>query len=195
MSDEKKKEDELLNSDYDGIKEYDNDLPRWWLWLFYLTIVFTPVYVFWAHVYPGHSQEEWLAMGLAEIEAKKSAAAEKLATTKVSDGDENEAILALAKDGGALTRGQAVYGARCAACHGGLGEGLIGPNLTDEYWIHGGTPVDMKRVIVEGVLAKGMVSWKGILSDTEMNEVVAFMVSLKGTNPANAKPPQGEKVG
>ncbi len=178
--------DELLNSNYDGIQEYDNDLPRWWVALFYITIAYAVVYVGYYHLGPGPNSEEGLASSLAAIESRKVVAPKAV----VADAD---ALLALVSDQTRLASGKAVYTARCVACHGPDGQGLVGPNLTDEYWIHGGKISDIQKTVREGVLEKGMLAWKGVIPDAEIDDVTAFVYSIRGTNPANPKAPQGDK--
>jgi len=185
-----KKQDELLSSEYDGIKEYDNMLPRWWVYLFYITIVFAPVYTWYYHFGPGLLGENELAADMQLLEQQKLA-------FKQANGPKvrnEEDLLALVADKAIITKGQQVYVAKCAACHGQKGEGLVGPNLTDKYWIHGGKLTQIRTTIEEGVLAKGMLAWKALLPSEDIESVVAFIRSLKDTAPANAKAPQGDLV-
>lgn len=185
MSD--KKEDKLLDSNYDGIEEYDNDLPRWWVYLFYGTIIFAVIYTIYYHVGgPGLSAEENLKIAMAEIDQMKGAVTKDSATP--SD------LLSLVKDSGRNAAGGQVFSARCMPCHGAKGEGVVGPNLTDDHWIHGGKISDIKKVIEEGVLSKGMLAWKGQISDDEITNVTIYVWNLYGTNPPNAKAPDGTKI-
>jgi cytochrome c oxidase cbb3-type subunit 3 len=189
----KKDEDKILNGSYDGITEYDNDLPQWWVWLFYITIIFSGFYIGWYHYYPGKNNEIKLAEGMKQIESMKIAS--NAATTSVGSMRLDEAgLFKLVSDSKALEVGKNVYVAKCAMCHANAGEGLIGPNLTDDYWIHGAKLEQIRTVIENGVLEKGMLAWKGQISATEIDSVVAYIRSLHGTNPANAKAPQGELV-
>ncbi len=181
------KQDELLNSNYDGIQEYDNDLPRWWLYLFYITIAFGVVYVGYYMFGPGQSQEQIVIAQLAD-DAKRAAA------SAPAEGPSGDSLLALASNQDALKKGHEVFVARCVACHGPDGQGLIGPNLTDKYWIHGGKITDLVKVVENGVLDKGMLAWKGVLQPAEIHAVVAYIWSIRGTNPANPKAPQGDLV-
>jgi cytochrome c oxidase cbb3-type subunit 3 len=105
----------------------------------------------------------------------------------------NEETVTLAADAGALSSGKDIYDKNCASCHGFGGEGLVGPNLTDEYWVHGGGIKNIFKIIKYGVPQKGMISWQTQLSPTQMQEVGSYIVSLANTNPPNAKPPEGEK--
>ena len=173
--------------DYDGIHEFDNDLPPWWRYLFYATIAFSLVYVVNYHVMGGKLQE-------AEYEAEMQAAS--LLHPPTEEGSINEKTdFKVLTDAGALDKGKTAYLQNCAACHGQEGEGKIGPNLTDEYWLHGGDVNQVFKTIKFGVTEKGMVAWNGKLSKDQILEVSSYILSLKGSNPAGAKEPQGEKVG
>lgn len=186
-----KRSDELLENEHDGIREYDNDLPRWWVSLFHLTIVISIGYTIYAHVWPGVNVDRDLSLQMTEIAAARSRA--EVAASLGSGNLEND-LFAKVSDTGAISAGKSVYAARCAACHGMNGEGLIGPNLTDDHWLHGGRIVEILSVVEKGVLDKGMLAWKGILKDEEIRDVTAFVWSIHGTNPSNAKAPQGEIV-
>lgn len=176
--------DKLLTSAYDGIQEYDNDLPQWWVWLFVLTIVFAGAYSVYYYSGAGPTQEEYLAADLKSIEALRPKSA------SAPSGD----LLALVSDSAVLEKGKGIYVARCAVCHVADGGGMIGPNLTDDYWLHGGTIEAVHTVIVEGVPEKGMMSWKNMIPPDEINAVTAYVWTLRGTTPAKAKEPQGELV-
>ena len=181
-----KKQDELLNSNYDGIQEYDNDLPRWWQALFMITIVFGVVYVIAYHITSNFSSEANLQAELKLISAQSQAAP----VAKVSA----ESLLALAKSSDHLAAGKSTFQTNCLPCHGPEGQGLVGPNLTDNYWIHGGAITDIRNIIEVGVPDKGMIAWKGLLTSAQMDELSAFIFSIRGTNPANPKAPQGEPI-
>ncbi len=181
--------DELLSHSYDGIQEYDNDLPRWWVWLFVLTIVWGVWRVVYYHMGPGLLQEEQLAVSMEALEKQRAAHA----PASVKPVGEAE-LLAMAKDSTTLAAGKTLYEANCFACHLQQGQGLVGPNLTDEYWIHGGTIGQIHTVIAEGVPDKGMIAWKEKFTPEEINAVTAFIWTLRGTNPPNPKKPEGELV-
>jgi cytochrome c oxidase cbb3-type subunit III len=171
--------------DFDGIQEYDNDLPPWWKYMFYVTIVFAVGYMLHYHVFrTGMLQEEEYEMEMQQ--------AALIASQNVEDPNA-ETNFEVLTDAGALESGKALYLQNCAACHGQAGEGTVGPNLTDEYWIHGGDVNDIFRTIKFGVPSKGMVPWQGKLTKDQMLEVSSYILSLKGTNPPNAKEAQGEK--
>ena len=176
-------EDRLLDHEYDGIKEYDNPLPRWWLWIFYATIVFVPLY----YVLPGRLGEN--GGNVAEYDAEVAAykAEQPAAPPTIS----SEVLLALSKDREAVEEGREVYARNCVACHGADGGGVIGPNLTDNAWIHGGAPSAIHYTVVVGVLAKGMPGWERLLKPEALDQVVAYVISLQGTKPATPKAPEG----
>lgn len=182
-----KEKDVLLDHDYDGITELDNQLPPWWKFLFYFTIVFAVVYMLYFHVFNiGNLQEEEYAAEVKQFEIQQTA----LQKTSVMI---NENTVTILTDAGSLFSGKEIFTKNCAACHGNYGEGLVGPNLTDDYWINGGSIKDIFRTIRDGVPEKGMISWKSQLNPKQMQEVGSYIKSLYGTNPPNAKPPQGEK--
>lgn len=174
----------LLHHDYDGIQELDNNLPPWWKWLFYSTIIFAVVYLFFFHIAggPGSDQEY-----LSEVqEAQKTMAEYKLVNNVVSA--ESAQFLS---DIGTLSAGKEIFTKHCVACHLDDGGGSVGPNLTDNYWIHGNNPKDLFLVISNGVPEKGMISWKSQLSPNQIQEVASYVRSLKGTSPKVPKAPQG----
>ena len=177
-----------LDHNYDGIRELDNHLPPWWTYLFYLTIVFAVVYMFVYHVsgsLPLQEEEYANEISLAE-EQKASMVTEDSGPTI----DENNAEFT--DEPSALANGQKVYISQCAACHKEKGEGGIGPNLTDEYWLHGGSFKEIFYTIKYGVPEKGMIAWEPLLSPVQMRDVSSYIKTLAGTNPPNAKDPQGE---
>ncbi|HQH28854.1 MAG TPA: cbb3-type cytochrome c oxidase N-terminal domain-containing protein [Oligoflexia bacterium] len=182
--------DTLLSHDYDGIKEYDNNLPLWWLGLFWLTIFFSAGYVLYYHYGPGPSAEQVLALQVEIAEKERLARMPQTA----EPASVEQALLKLASNTEALAAGKQVYDTRCLACHAAQGQGLVGPNLTDDFWIHGGKITDVKRIVEEGVLAKGMLAWKALLSERELDSVVAYRWSLHGSNPPNPKAPEGAHV-
>lgn len=178
-----KDEDRLLEHEYDGIREYDNPLPRWWLWIFYATILFVPFY----YVAPGFMGEGpgMVAAYEADVAAHKASLPPQPAAM------DDATLLAVLNDADELKEGGEVFTKNCAACHRADGGGLIGPNLTDAAWIHGGAPSAIYQTISAGVLAKGMPAWDRILKPDELKEVAAYVMSLKGSNPPSPKAPEG----
>jgi cytochrome c oxidase cbb3-type subunit 3 len=182
--------DRLLDHDIDGIREYDNPLPRWWVNLFWATILFAVLYV--ANVIPGVGSGEGR---IANYEADVAAALLKREALDAQSGPvTSEGLLALAANPTIVDQGERRFGATCSPCHRADGGGVIGPNLTDDYWIHGGTPVQIHKTVTEGVTEKGMPAWGQVLSPDDLQAVVAYVLSIRGSNPANAKAPQGERI-
>lgn len=180
-------DDKLLDHSYDGIQEYDNPMPRWWVWVFWATIVFSVAYYFLPA--PFGEGPGMVAQYEADV-AKHQASQPAQAAPTVSD----DQLSQLASNAAALADGKTVYETNCAACHRADGGGLIGPNLTDDAWIHGGTPTQVHHTIAVGVLEKGMPPWERILKPEQLNNVTAYVLSLKGTNPPNPKAPEGPAV-
>ncbi|NDK56339.1 c-type cytochrome [Pontibacter fetidus] len=171
--------------DFDGIQEYDNDLPPWWKMMFYVSIVFAVGYMLHYHVFKtGSLQAEEYEMEM-----------EQAALIAAATPDDPNAVTDYKPltDATALESGKKIFSTNCAACHGPEGQGTVGPNLTDEYWLHGGDVNEVFKTVKYGVPAKGMVPWQGKLTKDQILEVSSYILSLKGSNPANAKEPQGEK--
>lgn len=175
--------------DYDGIREYDNRLPNWWLWTLIVTVVFGYGYWMYFHTFDsGMSSREAYLAEMAEAEA--AAAARAAARGALTD----EALLAFALDDAKVGDGKAVFAQYCVACHGPEAAGLIGPNLTDNHWINGGgKPTAILQVVTTGVAAKGMPAWGPLLGPDKVEQVVAYVLTLKGKNVAG-KAPEGELV-
>lgn len=183
--------DILMDHEYDGIMELDNKLPPWWLYMFYFTIVFGVFYVGYYHFSDGLSQEEEYLAEMAVAEAQK---AEFLASAANNVDESNAEVLT---DATALANGKEKFETLCVACHAATGGSTqnppgVGPNLTDEYWLHGGGVKNIFKTIKYGVPAKGMISWEAQLSPRQIQEVASYIISLEGSNPPNAKDPQGE---
>lgn len=182
----------IAGHNYDGIQEYDNPMPGWWLWIFWATIVFAPIYILGVHVFGFiDTYEDDLQESLTELQDIRSAY--ELENPSFEPTEEN--LAAYEDDQDAIAAGQALFSANCVACHGPAGGGLIGPNLTDDYWIHGPTNQDIYRIITDGVLDKGMTPWESVLSPEERAHLVAYIRSLEGTDPPEAREPQGEYYG
>lgn len=163
----------LLDHNYDGIQELDNNLPRWWVWLFYITIIFSAVYLVYYHVTrTGDLQAAEYANEMKIGEQIKNGAMGKF--------EGSIASLQPSKDAAELERGKQTYGKYCAPCHRVDGGGLVGPNLTDDYWIHGSSYTDSVKVIWNGVPAKGMITWKTVLKPDEIQAVASYIYTLRG---------------
>ena len=181
-------EDEIiLDHNYDGIRELDNNLPPWWLYGFYLTIVFAVIYMARYHIFNGdNQQQEYLnevAAAKIEIEAYKKTAKNLVDVNTVT----------MLTDASDLTSGKKIFSERCVACHKTDGGGGIGPNLTDDYWILGGGIKNIFKTISEGGRdGKGMIAWKQDLKPLEIAQVASYVMSLKGTTPAAPKAPEGD---
>jgi cytochrome c oxidase cbb3-type subunit 3 len=178
--------DILLDHDYDGIKELDNALPPWWKYGFYITIVVAFIYIIAYHVTGtglNPTQEYAAQMDAARIAKEKYDAENK---DKV---DETKVPMA---DAEGIEKGRSIYKDNCVACHGQLGEGGAGPNLTDDYWIHKGSLNDVYASIKNGYPDKGMQSWIIKFNPKEISQIASFIKTLKGSNPPGAKAPQGD---
>jgi cytochrome c oxidase cbb3-type subunit 3 len=180
--------DVLLDHDYDGIKELDNALPPWWKWGFYITVVLAFVYIFNFHVFgTGQNPEQEYAAEMAE--GRRQEEAYKARNKNLVD--ENNITLA---DADGIAAGKALYIQSCVACHAADGGGGIGPNLTDEYWLHGASMNEIYKTIKVGYPEKGMQSWQAMYNPAQMRNLASFVKTLQGTKPASPKAPQGDPV-
>jgi cytochrome c oxidase cbb3-type subunit 3 len=183
--------DQVMEHKFDGITELDNPTPGWFMVLFYGSIIFAVVYMFNYEVFGyGPNQEEEYLTELAQAETDKVAFLSKPGNSKNAVNENN---IVQSTDAAVINSGLALYTTRCTPCHGEKGEGSVGPNLTDEFWLHGGTISDVFKTIKYGVPEKGMVAWEKSLSASQLSDLTNFVMSLKGTNPAGAKAPQGDK--
>lgn len=181
--------DIMMEHEFDGIYELDNPTPAWFMGLFYATVIFAVVYLLNYHVF------EWSPLQDEEYAIEmKTAETEKAAFLAKSGNLIDENSVKVSADAETIAAGKAVFTQNCIACHGALGEGTVGPNLTDEFTLHGGTINDIFKTIKYGVPEKGMISWEKTLTPKQTAEVSNFILSLKGTNPPNPKAPQGEKM-
>ncbi len=184
MADDEK--DRLIDHQYDGIQEYDNPLPRWWVITFWATIIFSVAYAL---------NVGGIGTGQGRIkDYEQDMAAFRAAHPQDLGPADPAKLLALVSDTHEVSEGQKVYAKNCAACHAADGGGLIGPNLTDAYWIHGGKIEQIHGTVVAGVLAKGMPAWGKLLPGKEVDEVTAYIWTLQGTTPAKPKAPEGDMV-
>jgi len=182
------KEGELaLDHQYDGIVELDNPTPPWFMYLFYITIIFSGIYLFYYHLVPTSSlsqDEEYTT----EVQIAEKAKEEYMKKFANSVNEDNVKVLTAKAD---LDEGNQIYTTNCVACHGDKGQGGVGPNLTDKFWLHGGKVKNLFHVITNGVPEKGMIAWNKTLNPIQVQKVASFILSLQGTNPPGAKEPQG----
>ncbi|MDF4204391.1 cbb3-type cytochrome c oxidase N-terminal domain-containing protein [Maribacter sp. SA7] len=177
----------ILDHNYDGIRELDNNLPPWWVYLFYASIVFGVVYLLRFHVFNDYNQkleyEQEVAAAQLEIEAYK----------KTAKGLVDANTVELLTDASDISAGKGIFESNCVACHMADGGGGIGPNLTDQNWILGGGIKNVFHTISEGGRdGKGMIAWKQNLKPAEIAQVASYVLSFQGTTPANPKAPEGD---
>lgn len=179
--------DVMLDHDYDGIRELDNVLPPWWVNLFYATVIFSLIYLVRFHVMGGDSQEQ-------EFKNEVALAQQEMAKNPVKEEAIDINNLTALTDAESLGKGKAIFTNTCAACHKADGGGIVGPNLTDEFWINGGGIKNVFHLISEGSKNNpSMVAWKSTLKPKEIQAVASYVLTLQGTKPAGAKAPEGEK--
>jgi cytochrome c oxidase cbb3-type subunit III len=214
-------DDKLIDHDFDGIQELDNDLPRWWVWLFILTVIWAFIYFPYFHVFhigyssselyqeelnPDYIREPNLSntyfgiipryrspIGVDQKDVDRMRALHDNARhvvllTRETDTTVYVAITELDE----IAEGKKVFLANCSSCHGKLGEGGVGPNLTDQYWLHGGEFSNVVKTVRYGYPTKGMIAWLGTLPQEDIIKAASYVYTLQGTNPPNAKGPEGE---
>lgn len=182
------KEPRLLDHEYDGIQELDNKLPRWWVWLFNFCILFAVVYMVYYH------GPKALRKGKTMVDEYKEEMqlGAQIKANAMSEFETSMASIRPSKDPEVLARGKTTFATLCAPCHRADAGGLVGPNLCDDYWIHGSNFVDNVRTIWNGVPSKGMVTWKNTLRPQQVYEAASFIYTLRGSNPKNPKPPENQ---
>jgi cytochrome c oxidase cbb3-type subunit 3 len=178
----------VMDHNYDGITELDNHLPPWWKWLLYITIIWGGFYLLAYHVF------DTLPLSNSEYETELAVAAEQAKALKAANpGPQiDEATVEVTTDAVALADGKQTFLGTCASCHRRDGGGDIGPNLTDDYWKHGGSIKDIFKVVKNGVPNTNMVAWGGVMSPEAIRNVSSYVMSLKGSNPENPKKPEGD---
>ena len=177
-----------LDHEYDGIKELDNHLPPWWLALFYGSVVFGVIYMLGYHVL------DWWPLQAQEYEIAEAKAQEAIMANSANLPTFDPSTIEYNDDPTFLAAGKTIYDQNCAACHGAALEGGIGPNLADNYWLHGGSMGEIFTTITAGVPQNGMAAWEKSLSGEKRAQVTSYIYSLIGSNPPNGKAPQGELV-
>jgi cytochrome c oxidase cbb3-type subunit 3 len=184
-------DDNLLHHNYDGIQEHDNPAPLWLTRTFIGCIVFAGVYFAWYHVAgKGTTPQEDFSVAWSEYQEMRK----QVAQSQVVPVDE-ATLDADAKNQDLLTHGREIFAARCTGCHTADGRGLVGPNLTDDFQIHGHTRLDIYNTVSGGVAEKGMPAWIEQLPQPDVVAVASFVSTLRGTNVPGGKAPQGERVG
>lgn len=182
--------DQLRPGEADGIQEFDNKMPRWWVLLFYISTIIGVAYGVYLHGFGGETLIAAYNKTLAEDADRKN----QIETSTQDSGAAGETLADKMKMPTFIEAGKATYDVNCAPCHGPDGGGTIGPNFTDKYWLHGGKPEDVVKTISNGVIEKGMIAWLPILGKQKIEEVAAYILSMQGTTPANPKEPQGTLV-
>lgn len=175
----------MFEHDYDGIKELDNKIPPWFNILFYGTIVFGIIYMLVFHVF--HLEPLSAGEYIQEVRAADLQRQELIRTGAFVNEDNVKQLT----DPASIQAGKDIFMKNCVPCHGTNGGGTVGPNLTDDYWIHGGGIKNIFKTIKYGVPAKGMITWQNLLNPKQIEEAASYVMSLHGTNPPNGKPPQG----
>lgn len=186
---EEEKDLVIENHDFDGIAELDNPIPIWFNFLFYSTIIFGIGYLFSFHVFGwGLNQDQEYVREVAQAEEARQIYLSQAANLV------DETTVTVDSTGALAVAGKAIFSANCAACHGGQGEGGIGPNLTDNHWLHGGEIRDVFKTVKYGIPDKGMVPWEQTLTPGQIAEVSNYILSLRDSKPANPKAPEGIEV-
>ena len=182
MTNENGKDETLLRPyEADGIQELDNNLPTWWVGVLISTSIFAAAYMLYVHGLDGTSiKREYAKSFLVKFEVQNSA------------GGEPAELNAMIGNKLSIDKGKEVFVANCVPCHGANGEGVIGPNLTDEFALHGSKPDQIFATIMAGAVEKGMPPWGAVIGEQKARLVTAYIASLKGSNPAHAKAPQGD---
>ena len=175
----------IFDHEADGIRELDNLLPRWWVWLFWLCNVFGLAYMLYFHLFK-----------LGDLQAaaytREAKQGDQIKSAALAEFEKHLTSFEPSKDDAALRDGQRVFTTYCAPCHRADGGGLVGPNLCDDFWIHGSAFQDNIRTIVNGVPEKGMLTWRGVLKPGEIRNVASYIYTFRGTTPPNPKPPENQ---
>jgi cytochrome c oxidase cbb3-type subunit 3 len=180
-----KEADIMFEHSFDGIKELDSRIPPWFSYLFYITIIFSVYYMLDYHVFNTGK------LSAAEYDEEIKFAELKKAELIKSGTFINEDNVTALTDAASLESGKTIFTTNCIACHAADGGGIVGPNLTDNYWIHGGGIKNVFKVIKYGVVNKGMIAWQQQLNPKQMQEVASYVLTFQGTKPSNPKPPEG----
>ncbi|MBA4311443.1 MAG: cytochrome oxidase subunit III [Chlorobiaceae bacterium] len=174
-----------MDEDFDGITELDNRIPPWFNYLFGATIIFAVVYMISYHVL------KTSPLPHDEFSDELASADLMRRVRMASEGEINEDKLVALKDDASLKEGMEKFKKNCVSCHGSEGGGIVGPNLADQHWIHGGSVKNIFATIKNGVPEKGMISWKLVFTPKEIQQIASYILTLQGTNPPGGKPPEG----
>jgi len=213
-------DDKYIEHEYDGIKEQNNKMPRWWVWMFILSTIWAAGYLIYYHVFDiGYLQadeylkemnpdyvrtgsnirfissilEPYHSPYYAPERDRNMGTKVKTRAIFIEERRESDTSTYIAlTDQISITAGKVIYDSKCASCHGKFGEGNIGPNLTDDYWLHGAGISNIVKTIKYGVPAKGMLAWQGDLNKEHILQIASYVMTLHGTHPPNAKAPQGD---
>jgi len=178
-------QDTVMDHEFDGIQEFDNRLPNWWLWLMWGSMVFALIYWVFFHT---------LGVGVLPVERfemEMQVAQEAQIARALEAGIDNEFFVMMSQNEEKVADGREIFVKHCVACHLDQGQGSVGPNLTDGYWVHGCEPMQMLKTINDGVAAKGMPAWMNQLGPTRVNAVLAYILTIKDTE-VTGKAPEGE---
>ncbi|MDY7092916.1 MAG: cbb3-type cytochrome c oxidase N-terminal domain-containing protein [Acidobacteriota bacterium] len=178
-------QDKVREHTYDGIQEFDNRLPNWWLWILYGSIVFSVAYWILFHTLAV------IPHPTGRYEADMRAAEKARLAQLEAGGVTNESLAMMATMEDAVAEGRSHFQTYCVVCHADQGQGLVGPNLTDEYWLHGGSPMEIRQTIMEGVPSKGMAAWGGQLGPRRVEQAVAYLLTIRNTH-VEGRPPEGD---
>ena len=180
-------DDKLIDHGYDGIQEYDNPLPQWWVFLFIFTIIWGGIYIIYYHLSDfGQSSSEEYALEVKDYKVKFASLISSEQSVNWNEPDFEKVT-----DNAKIEKAKLLFKQNCISCHGILGQGGIGPNLTDDYWIHGNGINNIARTIALGVPEKGMIPWKLSLKADDIIALASLVITMHGSNPPGAKAPQG----
>ena len=181
-------QDQVLDHEYDGIQEFDNRLPNWWLWTLYGAIGFGLCYWLFFETW------SWGSHPHENYDRKMAAAAQAQLARMEGQELSDEALLLMSAVPETAQRGGQVFAQFCVACHLADGSGSVGPNLTDGYWLHGSRPLEIHHTVTYGVPEKGMAAWANQLGPRRVQDVVAYVLTIRNTN-RPGKAPQGDPEG
>ncbi len=178
-------QDTVMAHEYDGIREFDNRLPNWWMWIMWGSIVFALAYWLVFHTL------QLKPLPREKFETSMQKAQEEQLARAAAQGVDDEFLVLMSRTAAKVTEGREIFVKHCVACHLDQGQGLVGPNLTDGAWIHGCKPMDMLKLVTDGVAAKGMPAWQNQLGPSRVQAVVSYVLTIRNTN-VPGKAPEGQ---